>query len=91
MPPGAGVDSSYVMDAEFCKDAVEDAIIRYDTSGIGRHINFYNTRRPHSSLQARTADVVRFDSLPRPSAYAARTPGIHLKSIWICTDEWGQL
>ena len=40
-------------------------------NGIGRYIEFYNTRRPHSSLQARTPDVVYFDSLPRPSAVAA--------------------
>ena len=40
-------------------------------TGIGRYIEFYNTRRPHSSLQARTPDVVYFDSLPRPSAEAA--------------------
>jgi len=35
-------------------------------TGIGRYIEFYNTRRPHSSLQARTPDVVYFDSLPWP-------------------------
>ena len=28
--------------------------------GIGRYINFYNSRRPHSSHQARTPDVVYF-------------------------------
>jgi len=39
--------------------------------GIGRYINFYNTRRPHSSHQARTPDVVYFASLPQPSAEAA--------------------
>jgi len=39
--------------------------------GIGRYINFYNTRRPHSSHQARTPDVVYFVSLPQPSAEAA--------------------
>ena len=39
--------------------------------GIGRYINFYNTRRPHSSHQARTPDVVYFASLPLPSAEAA--------------------
>ncbi len=30
--------------------------------GIGRYLAFYNTRRPHSSLKARTPDVVYFDS-----------------------------
>ena len=39
--------------------------------GIGRCINFYNTRRPHSSHQARTPDVVYFASLHQPSADAA--------------------
>ena len=39
--------------------------------GIGRYINFYNTRRPHSSHQARTPDVVYFASLPQPSPEAA--------------------
>jgi putative transposase len=39
--------------------------------GIGRYINFYNTRRPHSSHQARTPDVVYFALLPQPSAEAA--------------------
>ena len=39
--------------------------------GIGRYINFYNTRRPHSSHQARTPDVVYFASLHQPSAEAA--------------------
>ena len=38
---------------------------------IGRYINFYNSRRPHSSHQARTPDVVYFASLPQPSAEAA--------------------
>jgi putative transposase len=39
--------------------------------GIRRYINFYSTRRPHSSHQARTPDVVYFTSLPHPSAEAA--------------------
>jgi putative transposase len=39
--------------------------------GIGRYINFYNTRRPHSSHQARTPDVMYFASLPQPSAEVA--------------------
>jgi len=39
--------------------------------GIGRYINFYNTRRPHSSLAAKTPDVVYFESLPDLTAKAA--------------------
>ena len=38
--------------------------------GIGSYINFYNTRRPHSSHQARTPDVVR----PRRSTYKSLKP-----------------
>ena len=38
---------------------------------IGRYINFYNTRRPHSSHQARTPDVVYLALLHQPSADAA--------------------
>ena len=38
---------------------------------IGSYIERYSTRRPHSSLQARTSDVVYFSSLPGPSAEAA--------------------
>ena len=39
--------------------------------GTGRYINFYNTRRPHSSHQARTLDVVYFPPLRQPKADAA--------------------
>jgi putative transposase len=44
-------------------------------SGIGRYMAFYNIRRPHSGLQARTPDVVYFNSLPRLSAEAADPAG----------------
>ena len=46
--------------------------------GIGRYINFYNARRPHSSHQARTPDVVYFASLHQPSADAALPRRVHL-------------
>ena len=39
--------------------------------GIGRYINFYNTRRPHSSHQARAPDMGYFTPLLLPSAEAA--------------------
>ena len=39
--------------------------------GIDRDIDFYNTRRTHSSHQARTPDVVYFAALHQPSADAA--------------------
>jgi putative transposase len=32
--------------------------------GIARYIGFFNTRRPHSSLDRRTPDAVYFKSLP---------------------------
>ena len=31
---------------------------------IGRYLNFYNSRRPHSSLAARTPDQSYFDNMP---------------------------
>ena len=31
---------------------------------IGRYLHFYNSRRPHSSLAARTPDQTYFDNLP---------------------------
>jgi transposase InsO family protein len=37
---------------------------------IGRYLDFYNRKRPHSSLGARTPDHTYFGSLP-PSAAAA--------------------
>ncbi len=39
--------------------------------GIGRYIEFFNIRRPHSSLAARTPDVVYVESLPGLQAKAA--------------------
>ena len=33
-------------------------------SSIGRYLTFYNSRRPHSSLAARTPDQTYFDNLP---------------------------
>ena len=33
-------------------------------AGLGRYITFYNTRRPHASLDRRTPDEVYFESLP---------------------------
>ena len=31
---------------------------------IGRYLGFYNAKRPHSSLAARTPDQAYFDNLP---------------------------
>ena len=33
-------------------------------SSIGRYLSFYNSRRPHSSLAAKTPDQTYFDNLP---------------------------
>jgi putative transposase len=45
----------------------------YDTvsaarSGLARYFQFYNTRRPHTSLDRRTPDAVYFESLPLAQA-----------------------
>ena len=40
-------------------DSVSDA-----RASLGRYLDFYNARRPHSSLAARTPDQAYFDNLP---------------------------
>ena len=48
----------------------EEVYLRaYETVGearasIGRYLDFYNDRRPHSSLDGRTPDQAYFNSLP---------------------------
>ena len=50
----------------------EEVYLRsYDTvsqarEGIGRYLDFYNTRRPHSSLDAMTPDEYYYQHLPSP-------------------------
>jgi putative transposase len=44
-------------------DTVSDA-----RAGMTRYFQFYNTRRPHSTLDGRTPDTVYFNSLPLPLA-----------------------
>ena len=49
----------------------------YDTvsearAGLTRYFTFYNTRRPHQSLRARTPDAVFFSSLPQSPAALPR-------------------
>jgi putative transposase len=52
----------------------EEVYLRaYDSVGearasIGRYLNFYNRKRPHSSLDARTPDQAYFDHLPQAAA-----------------------
>jgi putative transposase len=49
----------------------EEVYLRaYDSVGaarasLGRHLDFYNRRRPHSSLDARTPEKAYFDHLPQ--------------------------
>jgi len=49
--------------------------------GIGGYINFYNTRRPHSSHQARTPDVVYFRIAASAFGRRSLTPQSPLKSV----------
>ena len=37
-------------------------------AGLGKYIQFYNSKRPHSSLARRTTDQVYFEPLPLPEA-----------------------
>ena len=37
-------------------------------AGLGKYIQFYNSKRPHSSLARQTPDQVYFESLPLPEA-----------------------
>ena len=52
----------------------EDIYLRaYDSAsavrtGLNRYFNFYNSRRPHSSLDGQTPDQVYFNSLPQTKA-----------------------
>jgi putative transposase len=37
-------------------------------TGIGKYFEFFNTRRPHTSLDRQTPDTVYFKSLPLAAA-----------------------
>lgn len=37
-------------------------------NGLARHIDFFNTRRPHTALDRRTPDAVHFDATPLAAA-----------------------
>ena len=75
-PPSSWLDGNGALD-KLCSIKYEEVCLHvYETvsvarEGIGRYINVYNTRRPHSTHQARTPDVVCFASLHQPSADAA--------------------
>ena len=61
---------SITLGAEFCLDAVDEALAdAYDSvvkarTSIGQYLRFYNRTRPHSSLGGRTPDQV-YLGLPR--------------------------
>ena len=38
--------------------------VSHAKASLGRHLDFYNTRRPHSSLDRKTPDQIYFQSLP---------------------------
>ena len=54
---------SVAMDTAFCVEAVSEARAR-----IGRYVEFYNARRPHSSLGRMTPDQSYDKPLPAPAA-----------------------
>ena len=66
----------------------EEVYLRaYDSVGearasLGRYLDFYNRKRPHSSLDARTPDRAYFDHLPqrRGSMNFAAVVGASLRS-----------
>jgi putative transposase len=38
--------------------------VAYAKPGLGGYLSFYNTRRPHSSLDGKTPDTISFAGLP---------------------------
>jgi len=58
---------SITMEVDFCLDEVY--LHAYDSVGqarasLGRYLDFYNSKRPHSRLAAQTPDRAYFDQLP---------------------------
>lgn len=64
----------------------EEVYLRaYDSVGearasIGRYLDFYNRKRPHSSLDGRTPDRAYFDHLPQVAA--ADSAAVFGVSLW---------
>src|SRR5467141_4026904 len=66
-------------------DSVSDA-----RNSIGRYLDFYNGRRPHSSLDGATPDQAYFKMLPPPRG--SLTPAeLHLSTRKICSNNRGHL
>src|SRR5580658_4477703 len=59
-------------------------------SAIGGYFGFYNTRRPHSSLERRTPDQAYFNWLPQIAAARTRQM-FHLSTRHSCSDKPSQL
>ena len=72
---GAGRDTGFV-ERLWRTVTAEEVYLRADASvsepraGIGRYLGFYNSRRPHSSLDGKTPDQAYFTT-PMPEAAAA--------------------
>jgi hypothetical protein len=59
-------------------------------ASIGRYLDFYNARRPHSSLDGMTPDQAYFPPLPLRLA-AQPWQRLHLSTGKICSDDRGHL
>src|SRR3974390_1151481 len=59
-------------------------------ASIGRYLDFYNGRRPHSSLDGTTPDKAYFTPLPLRLAASPR-PTLHLSTRRFCSDNRGHL
>jgi putative transposase len=62
-------------------------------ASIGRYLNLYNRRRPHSSLDGMTPDQAYYGvhSLPPVRLAAQPRQRFHLSKRKICPNNWGHL
>ena len=80
-----GCNSPALLDYLHAYDDVPDA-----RRQIGRYLEFYNSRRPHSSLDRRTPDQAYFDPLPLRMAAKPRQT-FHLTKRISCSNNRGHL
>lgn len=59
-------------------------------TGLNRYYNFYNSRRPHSSLDGHTPDQVNFCAMPQNRRHN-NDGRIHFKTGDGCSNNRGQL